>query len=116
MSSLTFATSTNKEDIFGGFKPQAFEETKSADRVAEGAAQPKLVSLSSNKSNGDGGVALFGLGKQAAPTEVKTLNAKKLDINFDTDDFFNSFQPQQPSQAQTSTMALGGGATKSTKL
>jgi hypothetical protein len=25
--------------------------------------------------------------------EVKTLNAKKLDVNFDADDFFNSFQP-----------------------
>ena len=24
---------------------------------------------------------------------VKTLNAKKLDVNFDNDDFFNSFEP-----------------------
>lgn len=24
---------------------------------------------------------------------VKSLNAKKLDINFDNDDFFNSFEP-----------------------
>jgi len=91
MSSLTFATSSNKEDIFGSFK--TLEENKSADRVAESAGQPKLVSLASNKSSSDGGIALFGLGKQAAPAEVKTLNAKKLDINFDTDDFFNSFQP-----------------------
>jgi hypothetical protein len=40
--------------------------------------------------------ASFGFGglnlnKQA--TEVKTLNAKKLDVNFDNDDFFNSFEP-----------------------
>jgi hypothetical protein len=39
---------------------------------------------------------LFGLAKQAAPTDVKTLNAKKLDVNFDADDFFNSFQPAAP--------------------
>ncbi|TNV78411.1 hypothetical protein FGO68_gene2700 [Halteria grandinella] len=111
MSSLTFATSSNKEDIFGSFK--TLEENKSADRVAESSGQPKLVSLASNKSSSDGGIALFGLGKQAAPAEVKTLNAKKLDINFDTDDFFNSFQPQQPSQQST----LGGTApSKSTKL
>ena len=25
--------------------------------------------------------------------EVKSLNAKKLDVNFDNDDFFNSFEP-----------------------
>jgi hypothetical protein len=25
------------------------------------------------------------------------LNAKKLDINFDGDDFFNSFEPNKPS-------------------
>lgn len=30
----------------------------------------------------------------AKPTEnVKALNAKKLDVNFDNDDFFNSFEP-----------------------
>ena len=28
--------------------------------------------------------------------DVKTLNAKKLDVNFDSDDFFNSFEPQKP--------------------
>jgi len=27
------------------------------------------------------------------PVEVKTLNAKKLDVNFENDDFFNSFEP-----------------------
>lgn len=26
------------------------------------------------------------------------LNAKKLDINFDTDDFFNSFEPSKPNK------------------
>lgn len=26
---------------------------------------------------------------------MKTLNAKKLDVNFDNDDFFNSFEPPQ---------------------
>jgi hypothetical protein len=34
---------------------------------------------------------LFALGKVQEQAEVKTLNAKKLDINFDGDDFFNSF-------------------------
>jgi hypothetical protein len=33
---------------------------------------------------------LFAMGK-AQNTEVKTLNAKKIDVNFDNDDFFNSF-------------------------
>ena len=28
---------------------------------------------------------------------VKSLNAKKLDVNFDSDDFFNSFEPVQAS-------------------
>jgi len=30
---------------------------------------------------------------KAYQTDVKTLNAKKLDIAFDNDDFFNSFEP-----------------------
>ena len=34
---------------------------------------------------------MFAVGKQNQ--EVKTLNAKKLDVNFDNDDFFNSFEP-----------------------
>lgn len=67
MSSLTFATSSNKEDIFGSFKvPTTIEENKSAGRVLEAPTQPKLVSLNSNKSNGnaqDNGIALFGLGQ-----------------------------------------------------
>ena len=42
---------------------------------------------------------------------MKTLNAKKLDINFDTDDFFNSFQPQQSAQ-----VTVGGATSKATKL
>lgn len=29
---------------------------------------------------------------------MKTLNAKKIDINFDNDDFFNSFQPATTTQ------------------
>jgi hypothetical protein len=113
MNSLTFATSSNKDDIFGGFKPSALmEEHKSAGRVQE---QPKLVSLGSKNSNNassDGGIALFGLAKQAAPTEVKSLNAKKLDVNFDADDFFNSFQPTAVAAAPT-TQAK---PTTSTKL
>jgi hypothetical protein len=36
---------------------------------------------------------LFGLAQQPSQQEVKSLQAKKLDINFDADDFFNSFQP-----------------------
>ena len=40
--------------------------------------------------------ATFGigtLGMKAQQSEVKTLNAKKLDVAFDNDDFFNSFEP-----------------------
>jgi len=44
-------------------------------------------------NSGGVSVGLLGLAKQVAPTDVKTLNAKKIDVNFDADDFFNSFQP-----------------------
>lgn len=40
---------------------------------------------------------MFGMGK-AKNEEVKSLNAKKLDINFDNDDFFNSFEPTKNTQ------------------
>lgn len=33
-------------------------------------------------------------------TEIKTLNAKKLDIKFDNDDFFNSFEPSNPKKEE----------------
>jgi len=96
MGSLTFATSSGKEDIFGSFKA---EESKQEAKQLEplNLSQPKLVQMNS----GGGSVGLFGLAKQAAPTEVKTLNAKKIDVNFDADDFFNSFQPAtQQKQAE----------------
>ena len=88
-TSLTFATSSGKEDIFGGFK---VEESKQESIKFEtvSLSQPKLVQMNS----GGGSVGLLGLAKQVAPTDVKTLNAKKIDVNFDADDFFNSFQPQ----------------------
>jgi|LauGreDrversion4_2_1035121.scaffolds.fasta_scaffold399499_2 hypothetical protein len=41
-------------------------------------------------SDGSSAGGLFSIGK-AQTVEVKSLNAKKLDINFDNDDFFNSF-------------------------
>jgi hypothetical protein len=31
---------------------------------------------------------------------VKSINAKKLDVNFDGDDFFNSFEPEDKSKKQ----------------
>jgi hypothetical protein len=37
--------------------------------------------------------------------EVKTLNAKKLDINFDTDDFFNAFEPTKAKTSEPETTA-----------
>jgi len=89
MGSLTFATSSGKEDIFGGITSKP-EEFKSFKEPALNLSQPKLVAMNSGSNNSSG---LFGLAKQAAPTDVKTLNAKKLDVNFDADDFFNSFQP-----------------------
>jgi hypothetical protein len=48
-----------------------------------------MNSASSETNNNNTG-GLFSLGKTQM-TEVKTLNAKKLDVNFDGDDFFNSF-------------------------
>jgi hypothetical protein len=33
------------------------------------------------------------MGKNMNDGNVKSLNAKKLDVNFDSDDFFNSFEP-----------------------
>ena len=91
MGSLTFATASGKEDIFGGITGTKPEESKSfKEPQALNLSQPKLVAMNSGSNNSSG---LFGLAKQAAPTDVKTLNAKKLDVNFDADDFFNSFQP-----------------------
>jgi hypothetical protein len=34
-------------------------------------------------------------------SQNKNLNAKKLDINFDADDFFNSFEPMNTAPKQT---------------
>jgi hypothetical protein len=36
------------------------------------------------------------LGPTKKDDKPATLNAKKIDINFDGDDFFNSFEPNQP--------------------
>ena len=90
MGSLTFATSSGKDDIFGGFTSKPEESKSFKEPVLANLTQPKLVAMNSGSGNSSG---LFGLAKQAAPTDVKTLNAKKLDVNFDADDFFNSFQP-----------------------
>ena len=43
---------------------------------------------------------------------MKTLNAKKLDVNFDNDDFFNTFEPsnvkpQENISAINKTVSLG---------
>ncbi len=53
------------------------------------------------------------MGKQSE--NVKTLNAKKLDVNFDNDDFFNSFEPTKKNQTD-SQPAFGGSATTNTKF
>lgn len=47
--------------------------------------------VSSQQSGGFSGFGGITLG--AKQQDVKTLNAKKIDINFDNDDFFNSFEP-----------------------
>lgn len=47
--------------------------------------------MSSQQSGGFSGFGGITLG--AKQQDVKTLNAKKIDINFDNDDFFNSFEP-----------------------
>jgi hypothetical protein len=44
-----------------------------------------------NSGSSDTAAAIFSLGKGNQVAEVKTLNAKKLDVNFDSDDFFTSF-------------------------
>jgi hypothetical protein len=38
-------------------------------------------------------MGIFNSGKQNE--QAKSINAKKIDINFDNDDFFNSFEPVQ---------------------
>ena len=98
MSNLTFASATD-DDIFGSLKPIAKSDERKQETIAQQAipiqkpkAQPQLIAMNSGGSSVSGG--LFSLGKVQEQAEVKTLNAKKLDINFDGDDFFNSFQPQ----------------------
>lgn len=38
--------------------------------------------------------------------QVKSLNAKKLDIDFGGDDFFNSFQPAAPKEPEQSLFSV----------
>ena len=50
---------------------------------------------------------------------MKTLNAKKIDVNFDNDDFFNSFEPSKPQSninANNKTVSLGAPNTGSSDL
>ena len=42
---------------------------------------------------------MFSMGK-SGNEGVKSLNAKKLDVNFDNDDFFNTFEPTNKQDTQ----------------
>ena len=53
--------------------------------------------VASQQSGGFSGFGGINLG--AKQQDVKTLNAKKLDVNFDNEDFFNSFEPATASNS-----------------
>ena len=56
--------------------------------------EPMTVPVLKSSSSGGGGSGVFSnVGLQQK--EAKALNAKKLDIDFDNDDFFNSFAPSE---------------------
>ena len=49
----------------------------------------------------------MAFGKAPVQAEVKSLNAKKLDVNFDNDDFFNSFEPTTTKPALVKEPSFG---------
>lgn len=70
--------------------------------------KPKVNSL--QQVGGTGGMSFNRKQDNGA---VKSLNAKKLDIDFGGDDFFNSFQPAAPEEP---AFAFGGEKKPSSKL
>lgn len=68
-------------------------------------ANNNSVSSGSAKKMSEGGTPDYQLGNLFQPKAIKlgnnnqNLNAKKLDINFDADDFFNSFDPMASNTA-----------------
>jgi len=70
--------------------------------------KPKVNSL--QQVGGTGGMSFTRKQDNGA---VKSLNAKKLDIDFGGDDFFNSFQPAAPEEP---AFAFGGEKKPSSKL
>ena len=66
-----------------------------------------------------GGSGISFARKQETNT-IKSLNAKKIDVDFGSDDFFNSFQPVETLQDTSNPFevkkSMGGGEKKSNKL
>lgn len=67
------------------------EQKKPAIQVSFNKQSNSSSLVASQQSGGFSGFGGITLG--AKQQDVKTLNAKKLDVNFDNDDFFNSFEP-----------------------
>jgi hypothetical protein len=104
-----FTPASNGAPSFGGQQSQAVKEEVKELNSQKSSKSMGAPGLTSQFSGGFGG---FGLSKQQNP-EVKTLNAKKLEVNFDNDDFFNSFEPGKASQpAVQKTVSLGPGSDK----
>ena len=51
-----------------------------------------------------------GMGAAKTSEPAKPMNAKKLDINFDNDDFFNSFEPGKPAITTTAPPETNGNS------
>mmetsp|Transcript_12844 Transcript_12844/g.12754 ORF Transcript_12844/g.12754 Transcript_12844/m.12754 type:complete len:161 (+) Transcript_12844:481-963(+) len=74
------------------------EEKKALSHAKSALVSEPLHAPKQFKST-NSGIGVFSMG-MVQNDQVKTLNAKKLDIDFDSDDFFNSFEPIKVEQKQ----------------
>lgn len=76
----------------------------------------KVVNLSAPKqAEVDANYNLGNLFQGSTNTQQKNLNAKKLDINFDADDFFNQFDPETIKQEEKAKQIESEKLKKQTK-
>jgi len=66
----------------------------------------KTNNLSAASAQPSGGISFA---RKQENGQVKSLNAKKLDIDFGGDDFFNSFQPAAAQEAEQPLFGSLGG-------
>lgn len=76
--------------------------TKSIGGSNSGSSAKRPFEMPNQDQNDQFGNLFQGMNKS---TKVN-LNAKKLDINFDSDDFFNSFEPVKPAKKEVAKAVI----------